>query len=123
MAFNGMKKFFGAESSNDDIEEVVTEANDEDAFENLRKENSNKVVKVYSEFLKDIVLDIGAKIDEDNYSFVVYPDYLKEKVYENECVEDSSISFIEIPSHTKVSKDPIERTEERYSILVNGLKE
>ena len=28
---------------------------------------------------RDIVLDIGAKIGEDNYSFVVYPDYLKEK--------------------------------------------
>lgn len=116
------------EISNEDIDEIFSSydlefANDEDAFENLRKENSNKVVKVYSEFLKDIVLDIGAKIGEDNYSFVVYPDYLKEKVYENECGEDSSISFIEIPSHTKVSKDPIERTEERYSILVNGLKE
>ena len=42
MAFNGMKKFFGAESSNDDIEEVVTEANDEDAFYEVSKDTTGK---------------------------------------------------------------------------------
>ena len=99
----------------------------------MRDENSNRKFKVYSEFLKDIVLDIGAsvidfsiydeKTNDEKYDYVVYPDYLEEMVEKNEDLSDSSIGFIRIPSHTNVSKDPIERAEERYSILINGLKD
>ena len=43
MAFNGMKKFFGAESSNDDIEEVVEEVvNDDDTFYEVPKSATGK---------------------------------------------------------------------------------
>ena len=69
-------------------------------------------VKVYSEFLKDIVLDVGFNIVEENPDFVVYPDYLKEKVQETD-------NLVEIPSHNFVSKNPFERIEARYSILEN----
>ena len=93
----------------------------DDDFNKIKSENSKKKVKVYSEFLKDIVLDIGAIVDDEDYSFVVYPDYLKDLVDKDEDFTDSSIVFVEMPSHGKVSKDPIERTEERYSILINGL--
>lgn len=69
-------------------------------------------VKVYSEFLKDIALDMGFNIVSDNCDYVVYPDYLKNKVEESE-------NLVEIPSHGGVSKNPFERVEVRYSILEN----
>lgn len=99
-------------------------------LDKIRKNNAGKSVKVYSEFLKDIVLDIGADVldfdfnRDDNsledYNYVVYPDYLKETVNCNGDL-DSDLIFIEIPSHGSVSKDPVERAKERYSILIDGL--
>ena len=69
-------------------------------------------VKVYSEFLKDIVLDVGFDIVSDNFDFVVYPDYLKDKVIESD-------NLVEIPSHNGISKNPFEKAELRYGILEN----
>lgn len=69
-------------------------------------------VKVYSEFLKDIVLDMGYNIVEDNFEHVIYPDYLKDKVIEDE-------NLVEIPSHNSISKNPFEKIEARYAILEN----
>ena len=69
-------------------------------------------VKVYSNFLKDIVLDMGFAVDDSNYDYVIYPDYLKDKVVETE-------NLVEIPSHGFISKNPFERIEVRYSILEN----
>ena len=69
-------------------------------------------VKVYSEFLKDIVSDVGFDIVSDNFDFVVYPDYLKDKVAESQ-------NLVEIPSHNGISKNPFEKAELRYSILEN----
>ena len=67
-------------------------------------------VKVYSEFLKDIVLDVGFKIDSENFDYVIYPDYLKDRVLESE-------NLVEIPSHNSISKNPFEKIEMRYSLL------
>ena len=67
-------------------------------------------VKVYSEFLKDIVLDMGFNINGDNFEYVIFPYYLKSKVTENE-------NLVEIPSHGGISKNPFERIEVRYAIL------
>ena len=69
-------------------------------------------VKVYSEFLKDIVLDIGFNVVSDNFDHVIYPDYLKDEVIEDE-------NLVEIPSHNSISKNPFEKIETRYSILEN----
>ena len=69
-------------------------------------------VKVYSEFLKDIVLDVGFNIDLENFDYVVYPDYLKGNVLESE-------NLVEIPSHNSISKNPFEKIELRYAILEN----
>ena len=69
-------------------------------------------VKVYSEFLKDIVSDVGFNIVSDNFDFVIYPDYLKDKVIESE-------NLVEIPSHNGISKNPFEKAELRYGILEN----
>ena len=69
-------------------------------------------VKVYSEFLKDIANDFGFNIVDEDFEYVIYPDYLKEKVTEND-------NLVEIPSHGGISKNPFERIEVRYSILEN----
>ena len=67
-------------------------------------------VKVYSEFLKDMVLDMGFNIVSDNFDYVIYPDYLKDNLQESE-------NLVEIPSHNEISKNPFERIEVRYAIL------
>lgn len=67
-------------------------------------------IKVYSNFLKDIVLDMGFDIVEQNFDYVIYPDYLRDKVIENE-------NLVEIPSHNSISKNPFEKIEMRYSLL------
>ena len=69
-------------------------------------------VKVYSEFLKDIANDFGFNIVDEDFEYVIYPDYLKEKVTEKD-------NLVEIPSHGSISKNPFERIEVRYSILEN----
>ena len=69
-------------------------------------------VKVYSEFLKDIVNDFGFNIVDEDFDYVIYPDYLKEKVAEHD-------NLVEIPSHGCISKNPFERVEVRYAILEN----
>lgn len=69
-------------------------------------------VKVYSEFLKDIVEDAGFNIVSEDFVYVIYPDYLKDRVEEDE-------NLVEIPSHTGISKNPFERIEVRYAILEN----
>ena len=55
---------------------------------------------------------MGFNIVEDNPDYIVYPDYLKEKVMETD-------NLVEIPSHGSVSLNPFERIEVRYSILEN----
>jgi segregation and condensation protein B len=69
-------------------------------------------VKVYSNFLRDIVLDMGFNIVSDDFDYVIYPDYLK-----NEVVE--TVNLVEIPSHNEISKNPFEKIEIRYSLLEN----
>ncbi|MCQ2970138.1 segregation and condensation protein B [Methanobrevibacter gottschalkii] len=69
-------------------------------------------VKVYSNFLKDILLDMGFNIVFTDFKYVVYPDYLKDKVVESE-------NLVEIQSHDNISKNPFEKIEIRYSILEN----
>jgi len=77
----------------------------------IKKEYNSKItVKVYSEFIKDIVLDMNFNINNEKYDYVIYPDYLKDSIKEKN-------NLIEIPTHNNVSKDPIKRCETRYAIL------
>ena len=69
-------------------------------------------VKVYSNFLGDIVSDMGFNIVSDDFDYVIYPDYLKNEVVEAE-------NLVEIPSHNSVSKNPFKKAELRYGILEN----
>lgn len=67
-------------------------------------------VKVYSNFLRDIVSDMGFNIVDESFDYVIYPDYLKDKVTETE-------NLVEIASHNGISKNPFEKIELRYSLL------
>ena len=67
-------------------------------------------VKVYSVFLKDMVLDMGFNLVFEDFDYVIFPDYLKDKVTETE-------NLVEIPSHGGISKNPFKRIEVRYAIL------
>ena len=111
----------------------------EDEFDEIRKSNNDKKVKVYSEFLKDMVLDIGATVidfkydkdadnqlngnnPEENYDYLVYPDYLEDEVLKIEDLDGRNIKSIMILSHNNISKDPILKAESRYAALINGVK-
>ncbi len=83
-----------------------------------KKDKNRKIkVKVYSNFLKEIVEDMGFKIVKEDYDFVVYPDYMKDKINEME----DNIKTVEIPSHKNVPLNPIKRAEMRYNILEKEL--
>ena len=108
----------------------------EDEFNKVRKSNEDKKVKVYSEFLKDIVSDIGAtvidfKYDKDGndrvdldsaYDYLVCPDYLEDEVLKRENLNGDNVKFIKILSHNNISKDPILKAESRYATLIQGVK-
>ncbi len=87
-------------------------------FDFKKEENRKIKVRVYSNFLKDIVEDMGFSLVNDNYDFVVYPDYMKDKII-NE-IEDN-IKAVEIPSHKNVPLNPLERAKIRYNILEKEL--
>ncbi len=75
---------------------------------NFPRDRNKKIkVKVYSNFLKEIIEDMGYTIVEDNPDFVVYPDYMR--------VEEEDA--IKIPSHDDLPIDPIKRALIRYKIL------
>ena len=109
---------------------------DEYELAKIRKSNKDKKVKVYSEFLKDIVSDIGATVidfnygkdgnDEGNpdvdYDYLVYPDYLEEEVLKRENLNSDEFKSIKILSHNNISKDPILKAESRYDTLINEMK-
>ena len=109
---------------------------DEYELAKIRKSNKDKKVKVYSEFLKDIVSDIGATVidfkygkdgndegDRDlDYDYLVYPDYLEEEVLKRENLNSDEFKSIKILSHNNISKDPILKAESRYDALINEMK-
>lgn len=82
---------------------------------NQKKDNrKNTKVKVYSNFLKDTVSDMGYTITDSNYDFIIIPDYMDIKLKDTENV-------IIIPSHKNVSKNIIQRIIKRYELLENKL--
>ena len=113
---------------------------DENEFNEIRKSNNDKKVKVYSKFLKDIVLDIGADVidftydkngnDEDkanslgmDFDYLVYPDYLEEEVLKRENIESNDFIVIKILSHNNISKDPILKAKSRYEALIEAMSQ
>ena len=74
----------------------------------LTPAKNNIPIKVYSNFLKDTAESMGFIIDDKNYDYVVFPDYME---------INTTKPLIKIPSHNSVSKNPFKRLEERYEIL------
>lgn len=125
---------------NDYKEDVKYALLDEENFDEIRVSNKGKKAKVYSEFLKDIVSDIGADVtpfkydknddysngndanDEMDFDYLVYPDYLEEEVSKRENMNSKDFKSIKILSHNNISKDPILKAESRYSILIDGMR-
>ncbi len=77
--------------------------------------NRNIKVKVYSNFLREMVEDMGFSIVDENYDFVVYPDYMKNEMM------SGNIDTVEVPSHKNVPLSAIKRVEMRYNILEKKL--
>ena len=119
----------------DDVEYALL---DENEFNEIRKSHNDKKVKVYSEFLKDIILDIGADVIDFTYDkngndgdkandlgmdfdYLVYPDYLEEEVLKRENLKSNEFKVIKILSHNNISKDPILKAESRYATLIEEM--
>ena len=71
-------------------------------------------VKVYSNFLTDTIRDMGFQITDDDYDYIVIPDYMKDEIEKRD-------NLIIIPSHKNVSFDIIKRINERYQLLESKL--
>jgi len=80
--------------------------------------NKNIKIKVYSNFLKEIIEDMGFKVVHENFDYIVYPDYMKDKIRDE--IKDNE-KAVQIPSHKNVPLDPIERARMRYNILEKSL--
>ncbi len=82
------------------------------------KNNQNIRIKVYSNFLKEIVEDMGFSIVHEKFDYIVYPDYMKDKIPDE--IKDN-VKAVQIPSHKNAPLDPIERASMRYNILEKSL--
>jgi len=93
----------------------------EKMFTEYKTENRKIKVKVYSNFLKDIVEDMGYSIatGDEYHHYLVYPDYIRDKILDE--VISMGENSVEIPSHKNSPKDPIKRAELRYKLLEKKL--
>ena len=82
-------------------------------------DNRNIKAKVYSNFLKDIVDDLGFTIVSEDPDYLVYPDYITNQI-SNEIITMGD-RIVEIPSHKNAPKNPIKRAEMRYKLLEKKL--
>jgi hypothetical protein len=80
-------------------------------------------VKVYSNFIREIVEDMGFSLVEEKPEFLVFPDYLKEDLKHTSLKEIDFMGkrALEVPSHKNTPKNPLERAKMRYHMLENRL--
>jgi segregation and condensation protein B len=101
---------------------LETEPLDENLNYNTTKhylENKKIRIKVHTNFLKEIVEDLGFQVVETDYEYLIYPDYLKKKLRKE--LTKAGERAIEIPSHGNAPLNPIKRAQMRYKILEKGL--
>lgn len=110
----------------------------------ILSENNRKIkVKVYSQFLKDIIEDMGFDVVDENPDFVVFPDYLENQIKKDEEISHNNaqwglsknaenfskndntdivfVKYIKVPSHGDVPINPLERATMRYNLLEGEL--
>ncbi|MDO5836181.1 MAG: hypothetical protein Q4P17_06700 [Methanobacterium sp.] len=80
-------------------------------------------VKVYSNFIREIVNDMGFTLVKKEPDFIVFPDYLKDNQNDDimDEIELMGLRAVEIPSHKKAPLNPLERAQMRYKILESKL--
>lgn len=91
-------------------------------MENYAKtENRNIKVKVYSNFLKDVVEDMGYTVvkENENHDYLVYPDYIMDEIQEE--LETMGENCVEVASHKNCPLNPVKRAELRYKLLEKKL--
>jgi segregation and condensation protein B len=80
-------------------------------------ENRKIKVRVYSNFLRDIVDDLGFSVvsEDQNCDYLVFPDYIKDKLSDEILTMGNYV--VEVPTHKKAPENPIKRAEMRYKLL------
>jgi len=84
-----------------------------------RSVNKKVKVKVYSNFLKEIVNDLGYKLVSEDQHYLVYPDYIKNELSDE--IITMGDRAVEVPTHKNAPKDPLKRAEVRYELLEKKL--
>lgn len=110
-SINDVSHRFNTRCDEEKINEIKSLIEENDKKKYMRE---NIKVKVYSNFLTDTVKDMGFDITDDDYEYVVVPDYMKDKL-------DERGNVLVVPSHKNVSFDIIERINERYHLLESKL--
>lgn len=89
----------------------------------LLDERKKIKVKAYSNFIRDIVEDMGFTLVKEKPDFLVFPDYLKDDINHDFIKEIDFMGSraVEIPSHQNAPLNPLERARMRYLILENRL--
>lgn len=105
----------------DMFETVVVEYDPQDyIFSEFNRSLNRKIkVKVYSNFLKDIVNDLGFTLVTGNHHYLVYPDYIKNELFDE--IITMGDRAVEVPSHKNAPKNPLKRAEIRYKLLEKKL--
>ncbi len=90
-------------------------------YDNHNKYNRKIKVKVYSNFLRDIVDDLGYTIvsSDQNCHYIVYPDYKRDELLDK--INSFEKRVVEVPSHKNAHKNPLKRAEMRYKLLEKKL--
>jgi len=80
-------------------------------------------VKVYSNFIREIVEDMGFTRVEENPDFLVFPDYMKDTLNNaiRKEIEFMGDRAVEIPSHKNAHINPLKRAKMRYDLLESKL--
>ncbi|KAF5089269.1 hypothetical protein [Methanobacterium aggregans] len=82
-------------------------------------DNENMKVKVYSNFLGEIVEDMGFMTVSVHQDYLVYPDYMKDELVDE--ISTMGDRAVELPSHKNAPLNPVERAKLRYNILEKRL--
>jgi segregation and condensation protein B len=89
----------------------------------VTKERKKIKVKVYSNFIREIVQDMEFTILKEKADFLVFPDYMKntDNKYLMDEIELMGDQAVEIPSHKNAPLNPLKRAQLRYYILESRL--
>ncbi|UTB33635.1 MAG: hypothetical protein NKF70_05270 [Methanobacterium sp. ERen5] len=90
-------------------------------FNGVKTRNRNIKVKVYSNFLRDIVEDMGYTVVNGNeyHDYLVYPDYIRDEIQGE--LDSMGENSVEIASHRNSPINPVKRAELRYKLLEKKL--